>query len=207
MSSIIPPGQDPKRVPPGQYLVRKFPVLSYGPTPPFELASWNLQLVGELSQPVTLDYAQFKALSRVEQVSDFHCVTTWSRLDNRWQGVRSSELLKLVELTPRARFVIVWCDGGYSTNLPLAEFLAPDVMLADGLDGHPLERDHGFPARLVVPRLYGWKSAKWVRALEFSPVDQPGFWELRGYHNHGDPWGEERYSDDDEPGSGPPPQP
>jgi len=202
MSRTIPPAGDPKRVPPGQYLVSKFPVLSYGPTPPFDPAKWDLRLLGEVRSPLTLDYARYKALPRVEQLSDFHCVTTWSRLDNRWHGVRSIELLKLVELTPRARFVIVWCEGDYTTNLPLEEFLAEDVMVADGLDGRPLEPDHGFPARLVVPKLYGWKSAKWVRALEFSAVDQPGFWEVRGYHNHGDPWREERYDDDDGSDSG-----
>lgn len=199
MAKILSPEQAQRRVPPGQFLVEKFPVLTYGPVPGFDPATWNLQLAGEIETPVTLDYRQWKALPRVSQVTDFHCVTTWSRLDNQWEGVRSAELLKLVRMKQGARFALVYCDGGYTTNLTLAEFLDDDVLLADRLDGRDLSPDHGFPLRLVVPKLYGWKSAKWVRAIEFSERDRRGFWEVRGYHNHGDPWKEERYSDDDEP--------
>ena len=127
-------------------------------------------------------------------MADFHCVTTWSRFDNRWEGLAVRELMKRVVLRPEAKYVIVQCDGGYTTNLTLAEFLDDGVMLAYRHDGRELEPDHGFPLRLVVPKLYGWKSAKWVREIEFSAADRRGFWEVRGYHNRGDPWREERYS-------------
>jgi DMSO/TMAO reductase YedYZ molybdopterin-dependent catalytic subunit len=127
-------------------------------------------------------------------VSDFHCVTTWSRFDNAWEGVKVRDLMRLVTLAPQVRFVIVHCDGGYTTNLPLDEYLDDDVILAHRHDGRDLEPDHGWPLRLVLPKLYAWKSAKWVRALEFSDQDRRGFWEVRGYHNHADPWREERYS-------------
>jgi DMSO/TMAO reductase YedYZ molybdopterin-dependent catalytic subunit len=189
-----------RRIPPGQTVVTKLPVLSYGPAPRTDLQSWDLKLVGEVVAPVRLDHTQWKALPRVSEIADFHCVTTWSRLDNRWEGVKTSELLTLVQLKPGARFAIILCDGGYTTNLTLEEFLGEDVLLADRLDGQDLSRDHGYPLRLIVPRLYGWKSAKWVRVIEFSAHDRPGFWEVRGYHNHGDPWREERYSEDDDSG-------
>jgi DMSO/TMAO reductase YedYZ molybdopterin-dependent catalytic subunit len=187
------------RVPPGQYLVDKFPVLSYGPTPRFNPATWDFRVIGLVEEPIRLSYEQFRALPRSRQVSDFHCVTTWSRLDNDWEGVRVADLMKLVKLKPEAAFAIIHCDGGYTTNLALADFLDDDVMLALGHDGRDLEPDHGFPLRLVVPKLYGWKSAKWVRAIEFTAEDKRGFWEVRGYHNHADPWSEERYSFQEEP--------
>lgn len=190
------PAELQRRVPPGQALTEKLPVLTYGPAPAFDPARWSLRLAGEVEAPVTLDFQQWKSLPRTAQVSDFHCVTTWSRLNNRWEGVRSAELFKLVRPTPDALFVLVYCEGGYTTNLPLADFLDDDVMVADRLDGRDLGIEHGFPARLIVPKLYGWKSAKWVREIEFSRQDKSGFWEVRGYHNHGDPWKEERYSDD-----------
>lgn len=182
------------RVPPGQYLTEKFPVLSYGPTPQFNPATWDFRVIGLVEEPIRLSYEQLRALPRSRQVSDFHCVTTWSRLDNDWEGVRVADLMKLVKLKPEARYVIIHCDGGYTTNLALGDFLGDDVILATRHDGRDLEPDHGFPLRLVVPKLYGWKSAKWVRALEFSAEDKRGFWEVRGYHNHADPWIEERYS-------------
>jgi DMSO/TMAO reductase YedYZ molybdopterin-dependent catalytic subunit len=182
------------RVPPGQVLTDKFPVLTYGPTPPFDPRTWDFRVFGLVEMPLRLTYEEFHALPRSEMVADFHCVTTWSRLDNRWEGVRIADLMQLVRLAPEARFVIVHCDGDYTTNLPLHEFLDEDTMLAYRHDGRDLEPDHGYPLRLVVPKLYGWKSAKWVRALEFSANDQRGFWEVRGYHNHADPWKEERYS-------------
>ena len=182
------------RVPPGQVLTDKFPVLTYGPTPPFDPRTWDFRVFGLVEMPLRLTYEEFHALPRSEMVADFHCVTTWSRLDNRWEGVRIADLMQLVRLAPEARFVIVHCDGDYTTNLPLHEFLDEDTMLAYRHDGRDLEPDHGYPLRLVVPKLYGWKSAKWVRALEFSANDQRGFREVRGYHNHADPWKEERYS-------------
>jgi DMSO/TMAO reductase YedYZ molybdopterin-dependent catalytic subunit len=182
------------RTPPGQTLTDKFPVLSYGPTPRFDPRKWDFRVFGEVEEPLLLSYEQFRALPQSRQVSDFHCVTTWSRLDNGWEGVKVRDLMKLIRLKPSARFVILHCDGGYTTNLPLAEFDDDDVMLAYRHDGRDLEPDHGFPLRLIVSKLYAWKSAKWVRALEFSAEDRPGFWEVRGYHNHADPWTEERYS-------------
>jgi len=182
------------RLPPGQTLTDKFPVLSYGPAPRFDRAKWDFRVVGMVEAQLRFNYEEFHALTQSRQVSDFHCVTTWSRFDNVWEGVKVRDLMKLVALAPEARFVIVHCDGGYSTNLPLDEFLGDDVILAHRHDGRDLELDHGWPLRLVVPKLYAWKSAKWVRALEFSDRDRRGFWEVRGYHNHADPWREERYS-------------
>jgi|SRR5271156_1724622 len=194
MGKILKPGDLSQRVPPGQYLTTKFPVLTYGPVPGFNPRTWDFRIFGEVEEPLLLSYAQFRALPRGKQVADFHCVTTWSRLDNTWEGVMVSDLIKLVKLKSGPRFVLVHCDGGYTTNLPLENFLDHDVMLADRHDGQELSPDHGFPLRLVVPKLYAWKSAKWVRAIEFLAQDQRGFWEVRGYHNRADPWLEERYS-------------
>lgn len=182
------------RLPPGQTLTDKFPVLSYGPTPRFDRAKWDFRVVGLVEPQLLFNYEEFHALPQSHQVSDFHCVTTWSRFDNAWEGVKVRDLMRLVTLAPQVRHVIVHCDGGYTTNLPLDEFLDDDVILAHRHDGRDLEPDHGWPLRLVVPKLYAWKSAKWVRALEFSDQDRRGFWEVRGYHNHADPWREERYS-------------
>lgn len=194
MAKLIAADDMEKRVPPGQFLVDKFPVLSYGPTPRFDRQKWDFRLFGMVEEPLRLSFEQFRALPMSRQVSDFHCVTTWSRLDNAWEGVRVRDLTARVRLKPEARYVVVHCDGGYTTNLTLEEFLDEDVMLAWRLDGRDLGPDHGWPLRLVVPKLYGWKSAKWVRGIEFAFEDRRGFWEVRGYHNHGDPWNEERYS-------------
>jgi len=188
------PEEIAKRVPPGQYLVEKFPVLSYGPTPQIDPAKWDFRVFGRVEKELRLSFEEFRALPASLQISDFHCVTTWSRLDNVWEGVRTADLVERVKLMPDARFVMVHCDGGYTTNLPLFEFVDRNVMLAWRHDARDLEPDHGWPLRLVVPKLYGWKSAKWVRAIEFLPQDRRGFWEVRGYHNHADPWTEERYS-------------
>lgn len=199
MAKILTREEVEKRTPPGQFVTDKFPVLSYGPTPRFDPVKWDFRVGGEVEEPLRFTYEQFRALPQSRQVSDFHCVTSWSRLDNAWEGVKVRDLMKLVKLKPTARFVIVHCDGGYATNLPLDEFIGDDVMLAHRHDGRELEPDHGFPLRLVVPKLYGWKSAKWVRAIEFLAEDRRGFWEVRGYHNHADPWAEERYSFQEEP--------
>jgi DMSO/TMAO reductase YedYZ molybdopterin-dependent catalytic subunit len=188
-----------RRVPPGQYLTDKFPVLSYGPTPRFNPKTWDFRVFGLVEESLRLSYEELRGLPQSRQVSDFHCVTTWSRLNNTWEGVKVSDLMKRARLKPDAHFVIVHCDGGYTANLPLNEFLDEDVMLAYRHDGRDLTPDHGFPLRLVVPKLYGWKSAKWVRAIEFVAEDRRGFWEVRGYHNHADPWSEERYSFQEEP--------
>jgi DMSO/TMAO reductase YedYZ molybdopterin-dependent catalytic subunit len=194
MGKILKPGDLSQRVPPGQHLTTKFPVLTYGPVPGFNPQTWDFRIFGEVEEPLLLSYAQFRALPRGKQVADFHCVTTWSRLDNTWEGVMVSDLMKLVKLKPSSGFVLAHCDGGYTTNLPLENFLDHDVMLADRHDGQDLSPDHGFPLRLVVPKLYAWKSAKWVRAIEFLAQDRRGFWEVRGYHNRADPRLEERYS-------------
>ncbi len=199
MSKPTKPDELAERIPPGQFLTDKFPVLTYGPTPQFNPSKWDFRVLGQVEEPLRLSYEQFRGLPQSKQVADFHCVTTWSRLDNVWEGVRVADLMKLVKLKPDARYVIIHCDGEYTTNLPLGEFLDDDVMLAHRHDGRDLAPDHGFPLRLVVPKLYAWKSAKWVRAIEFSAEDRRGFWEERGYHNHADPWTEERYSSQEEP--------
>ncbi len=187
-----------KRVPPGQFVVERWPVLSYGPTPRFNPATWDFQLFGLVEEPVRLSYQQFRALPQSQVVADFHCVTTWSRLDNLWEGVLAKEVVALVRLKAGVRYVMIHCDGGYTTNLSLEHFLDDDVIFAHRHDGKDLDPDHGWPLRLVVPKLYAWKSAKWVRSVEFMAENRRGFWELRGYHNRGNPWAEERYSDQEE---------
>ena len=187
------------RVPPGQTLTDKFPVLSYGATPRFNLETWDFRILGLVDTELRFSYEEFRALPQTRLIADFHCVTTWSRLDNQWEGVKVLDLMRRVKLKPEAQFVVIHCDGDYTTNLPLNEFLDDDVILAHRHDGHDLSADHGFPLRLVVPKLYAWKSAKWVRAIEFLQFDERGFWEVRGYHNHADPWKEERYSFQEDP--------
>ncbi|MHB8382976.1 MAG: sulfite oxidase-like oxidoreductase [Candidatus Binataceae bacterium] len=188
-----------RRVPPGQTLTDKFPVLSYGATPRFTPAKWDFRVTGLIEKELRFSYGEFRALPQTRQTSDFHCVTTWSRLDNRWEGVKILDLMKFVTLKPEAHFAVIHCEQGYTANLPLNEFLDEDVILAHRHDGQDLQPDHGFPLRIVVPKLYAWKSAKWVRAIEFCEFDKRGFWEVRGYHNHADPWREERYSFQEEP--------
>ncbi len=181
-------------MPPGQSVTQKWPVLSYGPTPRVDAATWDFRVFGAVKSPLRLSFEQFRALPQSSVLADFHCVTTWSRLDNRWDGVLARDLIAAVDRKPEGQFVLVHCDGGYTTNLTLAEFLDTDVIFAHRHDGHDLIPEHGWPLRLVVPNLYAWKSAKWVRAIEFATENRRGFWELRGYHTHGDPWTEERYS-------------
>lgn len=182
-----------ERIPPGQYLTEKFPVLTYGPTPRVQTETWTLRLFGEVEQPVMLSWAAFMALPQVEIRSDFHCVTHWSRLDNVWMGVAIREILRLVQLKPSATHVMAHAVGGYTTNLPLAVLNDDDVLIAHRHDDQPLTPDHGYPARLVVPKRYAWKSAKWLSGLEFLSEDRPGFWERNGYSNSAEPWAEERY--------------
>lgn len=181
------------RLPPGQRLVENWPVLDLGVQPHVPVEGWTLVIDGAVERPVTLDWAQFLALPQAEDVSDIHCVTQWSRYDNRWSGVKTRELLALVRPLPEAAHVILHGHDGYTTNLELAHFAEEDCLVAHSHDGAPLTREHGGPARLVVPRYYFWKSAKWLKRIEFRAVDAPGFWEVRGYHNVGDPWLEERY--------------
>jgi DMSO/TMAO reductase YedYZ molybdopterin-dependent catalytic subunit len=181
------------RLPPGQREVKNWPVLDLGILPEVTTANWKLEVEGLVEAPLTLDFADFMALPQVEAVSDIHCVTQWSRFDNAWAGVATRELLARVRPRPEARFVIQTSYDGYTTNLPLADFAGEDVLLAHRWEGAPIAPEHGGPVRLVLPKLYFWKSAKWLTKLSFVAEDQPGFWEVRGYHMRGDPWKEERY--------------
>ncbi len=179
------------RIPPGQHLVNDFPVLSAGPTPSVPLDRWQLAVEGAVATPRRWSWAEFQALEREPVTADIHCVTTWSKLDTHWEGV-SLDLL-LGEVDPSGSHLLAECHGDYTTNLPLADVTGGKAWVVDTYDGAPLEAEHGGPARLLVPHLYLWKSAKWVRRLSVLTADRPGFWESLGYHNHGDPWKEERY--------------
>jgi len=183
-----------ERVPPGQRLTNQWPVLHYGAVPPLDTGKWTLRIFGLVETERTLGYPEFTALPRVSVISDVHCVTGWSRLDNTWEGVGTGELRRLINILPEARFVMVHGAQGFTANLPLEDFFAEDVLFALDYNREPLTAEHGGPVRLVVPRLYFWKSAKWVEGVEFMAKDKAGFWESRGYHIHGDPWKEERYS-------------
>ncbi len=185
------------RLPPGQVLTAKWPVLTYGAVPRVDLAAWTFRCFGLVEEDVSWSWKDFLQLPRVTVTSDIHCVTRWSRYDNRWEGVAFREILRHVRLRPGVAAVTARSFGGYTTNLELPELLEDDVLLAVKHDGQDLPPEHGGPCRLVVPKLYFWKSAKWIQALEFSDVNAPGFWEENGYHMHADPWKEERYSDDE----------
>jgi len=188
------PRQDP-RLPPGQVKTDKWPVLHYGSVPRVDLATWDLTVDGLVEHPQKWNWEEFQQLPRVKVHSDIHCVTRWSRYDNLWDGVSIREVMARAGVKAEARFVIIHAEQGFTTNLPLSELAQDDVLLADKHDGEALTPDHGWPLRLVLPRRYFWKSAKWVRRLEFSGRDAPGFWERNGYHNEADPWREERFSD------------
>lgn len=187
------PGVGQGRLPPGQHRVKGFPVLDLGVHPPFDPATWRLTVDGEVEHPLELTWDEFTALPRAEQVSDFHCVTTWSRYDVRWAGVKLRTLLERARPKPTARYLWQACADGYTTNVPFADVAGEDILLAYELDGEPLPVEHGGPMRLVVPHLYAWKSAKFLTRLHFMAEDAPGFWEKRGYHDRGDPWREQRY--------------
>lgn len=189
-------GLDPDRLPPGQSPTTKFPVLTVGRTPRLATADWSLELLGLVEAPYALDWDELMALPQVDQVTDLHCVTRWSQFDMDWRGVRVADLVRRARPAARATHVMVHAHGDYTTNLPLEALLDDDVLIAHTLDGEPLAREHGGPARLLVPRRYLWKSAKWVRAIELMDGDRPGLWERNGYHNHGDPWSEERHAAD-----------
>jgi DMSO/TMAO reductase YedYZ molybdopterin-dependent catalytic subunit len=189
----VEPGQE-GRVPPGQHVVSDFPVLSAGPTPHGKLEDWSFAVRGEIDSPLDWTWEQFQALPHESITKDIHCVTSWSKLDTHWEGVSVDTLLDGVETT--GEFVVAFCDGGYTTNLPLEDVTGGKAWIAFGYDGAPLAPEHGGPARLLVPHLYFWKSAKWVRGLRLLHHDEPGFWEGYGYHNYGDPWLEQRYSGD-----------
>jgi DMSO/TMAO reductase YedYZ molybdopterin-dependent catalytic subunit len=183
-----------RRLPPGQYLTEKWPVLHYGAVPRVDLAKWRLRVWGEVDNPFELTWDEFRALPRTQLHTDIHCVTRWSRLDIDFEGVAIQHVLQLARVRRSARFVLAHAEQGYTANLPLDVLDDDDVLLADTAEGEPLTPDHGFPLRLVVPKRYFWKSAKWLNGLQFLPADKHGFWERNGYHNEADPWREERFS-------------
>ena len=183
------------RLPPGQVATEKWPVLHYGNVPRFDVARWDFRIFGEVVEERRLRYDEILALPRRTLVTDIHCVTRWSRYDTSFEGALARDVLALARVRPEARFVSVVCEQGFTTNLPLADLHEDEVLLAWRADGADLTPDHGYPLRLVVPRRYFWKSAKWVRGLELLRDDKPGFWERNGYHNEADPWREERFSD------------
>ena len=180
------------RVPPGQFLSNKFPVLTYGSTPKVDLATWTIRVFGLVEHEVELTWEQFKALQWTTITADFHCVTQWSSLDNTWEGATLSSLVSLAVVQPQARFVMAHCLGGYTANLPL-DLALDEGLLAHKQNGQELGEGHGWPLRLIIPSRYGWKSAKWIKGIEFMAEDAPGFWEQRGYNNNADPWKEERF--------------
>lgn len=187
---------DTERLPPGQHLTRDWPVLDLGFTPNISRERWRLDVYGAVETPLFWDFAQFSAQPQSTFISDIHCVTTWSRYDNMWEGLSTRALLDACRPKPDARFVSLESHDGYTTNLSLEDFASDDALLAHSWQGAPIERDHGGPVRVIVPHLYFWKSAKWLQRIEFRSDDKPGYWEVRGYHNRGDPWLEQRYSDD-----------
>lgn len=184
---------DNDRVPPGQTVTQKFPVLSYGQIPRIELKTWTFEVIGHVDNPIRLTWEQFLARANNAVTADFHCVTGWSRLDNQWEGVFVRDLFDEALIRPTATHVMAHCYGGYTTNLPLTALLNPDVLIAHRHGGSPLETEHGGPARLIVPDRYAYKSAKWIKALELMAENKRGFWELHGYNANADPWRSERY--------------
>jgi DMSO/TMAO reductase YedYZ molybdopterin-dependent catalytic subunit len=190
---LIDRGLEPARLPPGQYLTDKWPVLHSGAVPQTDLATWDFRVFGEVEEPLALTWAQLTELPSREVTVDIHCVTRWSRFDTHFRGVHWSELAKLVKPKPSAHYVVAHAEHGFTSNLPLEAIEAEDALIAFEADGEPLTPDHGWPLRLMVPSRYFWKSAKWLRGLELRPTDQPGFWERYGYHNEADYWQEQRY--------------
>ncbi len=186
-------GYDPSRLPPGQYLTEKWPVLHAGGVPETDLATWDLRIFGEVGREVRLSWDELLALPASENVQDIHCVTRWSRFDTCFRGVHWRELAKLAEPSGAARFVVAHAEQGFTANVPIASLEDENALLAYEADGEPLTLEHGWPLRLVIPGKYFWKSAKWLRGIELRSTDQPGFWERYGYHNDADPWKEERY--------------
>lgn len=182
------------RLPPGQSLTIKWPVLQHGRIPEFDAAKWDFKISGLVESPLTFSWNDFRALPQTGVRSDFHCVTRWSRLDNRWKGVLFTQVLEHVQPKPGAEFVLVLAEEGYTSNIPLKDLQRPSVLFAFEHDGQPLSRQHGGPLRLVVPHLYAWKSVKWVRGFMLLDHDRLGFWERNGYHAYGDPWREQRFS-------------
>ncbi len=182
------------RLPPGQRLVTNWPVLDLGIQPDVPRAEWRMTVDGAVANPISWGWDDLMAQPQVEDVSDIHCVTQWSRYDNRWQGVSTSHLLSVARPLPNAAHVVLHGYDGYTTNVRLDHFTGDDCLLAHSHDGAPISREHGGPVRAIIPQWYLWKSAKWLKRIEVLPADKPGFWETRGYHNEGDPWAEQRYS-------------
>lgn len=190
---LVPAPRETRRLPPGQRLVKDWPVLDLGTQPNLAAGDWTLSVGGLVDRPRKLDWTALNRLPRFESVSDIHCVTAWSRYDYRWAGLATETLLTLVGPQPDARFVVLRSYDGYATTVPLADFAGEDVLLATHWDDAPLSRAHGGPVRLALPKLYFWKSAKWLRHIWFTDQDVPGYWEARGYHPRGDPWAQQRY--------------
>ena len=188
--------QEQHRLPPGQAATLKWPVLHYGSVPAFDAAKWDFRVYGQVTSPAGFTWDEFNQLPKSQVTSDFHCVTRWSRFDNRWDGVLFQDLLRRVPPKPSAKYVLIHAEQGFTANVPLADLDRPEVVLATHHDGQPLTPEHGYPLRLIVPHLYAWKSVKWVRGLEFLDQDEPGFWEQNGYHMYGDPWKEQRFDTD-----------
>lgn len=182
-----------RRVPPGQYLTEKWPVLHYGPVPGFDAKRWDFRVWGRVEHELRFTWDEFQKLDQTLVQADMHCVTTWSKLDQRWEGIPFRKVVELATPLPDARFVISHCEYGFTANVPIEATQGDDVLIALRANGAPLAPEHGYPARLVIPKLYAWKSAKWLRGIEFRESDAPGFWEKNGYHNVGDPWREQRY--------------
>jgi DMSO/TMAO reductase YedYZ molybdopterin-dependent catalytic subunit len=193
-AKVVEAGYDPARLPPGQYLTEKWPVLHAGSVPKIDLATWDFSVTGEVERDLTLTWEQLLELPSREVTVDIHCVTRWSRFDTTFKGVHWSELAKLVSPKPSARFVIAHAEQGFASNMPIDAIEDENALIAYEADGEPLTPDHGWPVRLVVPSRYFWKSAKWLRGLELRSTDEPGFWERYGYHNDANYWREERYS-------------
>jgi DMSO/TMAO reductase YedYZ molybdopterin-dependent catalytic subunit len=193
-AKVVEAGYDPARLPPGQYLTEKWPVLHAGSVPKVDLATGDLTVTGEIERDLTLTWEQLLELPSREVTVDIHCVTRWSRFDTTFKGVHWSELAKLVSPKPSARFVIAHAEQGFTSNMPIDAIEDENALIAYEADGEPLTPDHGWPVRLVVPSRYFWKSAKWLRGLEPRSTDEPGFWERYGYHNDANYWREERYS-------------
>ena len=191
---LVDKGLDPARLPPGQYLTEKWPVLHAGTVPQTDLATWDFKVFGEVEEPLALGYDELQALPQTEITTDIHCVTRWSRFDTSFKGVHWRELAKLVRPRPSAGFVLAHAEQGFTANVPLEALEDDNALIAWEADGRPLEAEHGWPLRLVVPSRYFWKSAKWLRGIELLSADQPGFWERYGYHNDADYWKEQRYS-------------
>ncbi|MCB2154227.1 sulfite oxidase-like oxidoreductase [bacterium] len=194
------PDPNADRVPAGQHLTKGFPVLTYGPTPEIAQQEWTCRVFGLVKEETVVSWDELMAMPQTTLTRDIHCVTTWSKLDTTWTGVRVKDFLAAIEertggLAEGAAHVMQHSYGGYTTNVPLADFLEDEVLLAHTYEGRPLDREHGGPVRLVLPKLYFWKSAKWLNGIEFMREDQPGFWERHGYHNYGDPWKEQRFSE------------